>query len=69
MFVYKYINLSWKQKYATVHFAKTPVNNRKYNVTLLTFFNPFQYHDGKEGNVDMALKTFISHLWVVWGEE
>jgi hypothetical protein len=31
MFVYKYINLSWKQKYATVHFAKTPFKGKVWS--------------------------------------
>jgi hypothetical protein len=49
-------------------FAETLFTNRKYNFTLLRFFNPFPYHDEKEGNADMPLEKFISYLYGVWGD-
>ena len=31
------------------------------NLPFLDFFNPFPYHDEKEGNADMPLEKFISY--------
>ena len=43
-------------------FVKIPLgfSNKKYNFSLLRFFNPIPYLDGKEGNTDIPP---LSHIY------